>query len=130
MGFYTFFREVEYRSGFNSTFRYSESPFHYPQAFVLCHYFLRCRFRIGHIPFHAVPFFVFLYLVFVYTDSHIILNLKKLTISTLILSFVILPEAQAFFNRSTPLMRLQAFLEARLELYVTIRRSPLSSLYS
>ena len=67
MGFYTFFREVEYRSGFNSTFRYSESPFHYPQAFVLCHYFLRCRFRIGHIPFHAVPFFVFLYLVFVYT---------------------------------------------------------------
>ena len=47
-----------------------------------------------------------------------------------ILSFVILPEAQAFFNRSTPLMRLQAFLEARLELYVTIRRSPLSSLYS
>ena len=34
--------------------------------------------------FHAVPFFVFLYLVFVYTDSHIILNLKKLTISTLV----------------------------------------------
>ena len=54
------------------------------RPFVLCHYFLRCRFRIGHIPFHAVPFFVFLYLVFVYTDSHIILNLKKLTISTLV----------------------------------------------